>query len=81
MASYDDFLRARNSKAADAAPADIERLCVLIAEFPGMGRKMPGTKLRYHVTRKYLYRVVYRAEEGEVRVAEVLHPSADGRRG
>ena len=74
LASSDDFLRSRNPAAADALVAEINRLCDLIAAFPEMGRLEPRSGLRFHITRKYRFRVVYRVREGRVEVVDVLHP-------
>ena len=54
--------------------SEIERLTTLIAEFPQMGRCIDGTTLRYHVTTRYRYRVIYRACGARVEIVEVLHP-------
>lgn len=70
----DAHLRPLNAKAANAVLAEIARLCALIADFPEMGRAIPGTGLRYHVSRKYRYRVVYRIAGDSVEIRDVLHP-------
>jgi len=75
LRSHDDYLRPRSAKAADAVLAEVEALCNLIAEFPDIGRSVPRTSLRLHVTRKYRYRVAYRATPGLVEVIDFLHPS------
>ena len=54
--------------------AEIAHLCTLIADFPEMGRAIPDTGLRYHISRKYRYRVVYRIEGDIVEIRDVLHP-------
>jgi plasmid stabilization system protein ParE len=70
----DAFLRERNPTAADAVLAEIEQLCGLIADFPDMGRQIEGTGLRYHISRKYRYRIIYRITAGQVEVLDILHP-------
>ena len=74
LVAQDDYLRPLNPAAADAVLTEIESLATLIAEFPEMGRKIEGTTLRYHVTRRYHYRVVYRVTGDRLEVVEVLHP-------
>ena len=74
LEAQDDYLRPLNPKAADAVLAELAYSCELIADFPMIGRKIEGTGLRYMVTRKYCYRVVYRAFGDVVEIREVLHP-------
>jgi plasmid stabilization system protein ParE len=74
LRAQDDYLRPRNSAAADAVITEIETLAELIAHFPEMGRRIGGTALRYHVTRRYRYRVIYRVEHDAIYVMDVLHP-------
>ena len=68
------YLVERNPVAASSVIGEIELLCGLVAEFPEMGRRIEGTRLRYHVTRKYRYRVVYRIEAESLDVVDVMHP-------
>ena len=74
LRSQHAWLRARNPSAAEAVRAEIETLADLIADFPDMGRRIDGTTLRYHVTRRYRYRVIYRIAGDMVQVMDVLHP-------
>lgn len=74
LRGQDDDLRPLNAAAADAVLSEVETLAALIADFPEMGRRIDGTALRYHVTRRYRYRVVYRIAEDIVQVVDVLHP-------
>lgn len=74
LTAQDDYLRPLNPAAADSVLSEIERLAALIAEFPQMGRRIEGTDLRYHVTARYRYRVIYRMREETVQIVEVLHP-------
>jgi plasmid stabilization system protein ParE len=74
LAGQDDWLRPRNAEAADAILREIERSAGLLAEFPDMGRRIDGTSLRCHVTRRYRFRIVYRIVGGAVQVVDVMHP-------
>ncbi len=74
LTAQDDYLRPLNPDAADSVLSEIERLAALIAEFPQMGRRIDGTSLRYHVTARYRYRVIYRVWGERVEIVEVLHP-------
>ena len=76
LQSLDDYLRRRDSKVADALLTEIEGLCELIADFPAMGRRLPDIGLRYHVSRKFRYRVIYRYTENTVQILDILHPRA-----
>ncbi|WP_165375232.1 type II toxin-antitoxin system RelE/ParE family toxin [Roseovarius nitratireducens] len=74
LTAQDDYLRPLNPAAADAVLSEIARLVALIADFPEMGRRIDGIGLRYHVTARYLYRVIYRVRGERVEIVEVLHP-------
>lgn len=74
LTAHDDYLRPLNPAAADAVLSEVERLAALIAEFPQMGRRIDGTGLRYHVTARYRYRLIYRGRGKRVEIVEVLHP-------
>ena len=54
--------------------AEIEDLASLIAAYQEMGRRIEGTDLRYHITRRYRYRVIYRLDGEVVQVVDVMHP-------
>ena len=75
--AQDDWLRPLNPAAADHVLAEIERTCRLIAAFPGIGRRIEGTSLRVHVTRRYGYRVIYRHVGDIVEIKALLHPRQD----
>ena len=74
LTAQDDYLRPLNPAAADAVLTEIERLAELIAQFPQMGRRIDGTSLRYHITGRYRYRLIYRVRGARVEIVEVLHP-------
>ncbi|MGQ0563728.1 MAG: type II toxin-antitoxin system RelE/ParE family toxin [Gemmobacter sp.] len=78
IAAQDDWLRPLNPSAADRVLDEIERTCRLIGGFPGLGRRLEGTSLRLHVTRRYRYRIIYRLDGDTVDIREVLHPRQDG---
>jgi plasmid stabilization system protein ParE len=73
LTAQDDYLRPLNPVAADAVLSEIEEVAHLIVEFPQMGRRIDGTGLRYHVTGRYRYRVIYRVRGKRVEIVEVLH--------
>jgi plasmid stabilization system protein ParE len=74
LSAQDDWLRPKNPLAADSILREIERSAGLLAEFPDMGRRIEGTSLRCHVTRRYRFRIVYRVTGGSVQVVDVMHP-------
>ena len=78
LAAQDDWLRLKNPAAADSILREIERSASLLAEFPDMGRRIEGTTLRCHVTRRYRFRIVYRIERRTVQVMDVMHPRRRG---
>jgi plasmid stabilization system protein ParE len=78
LRSIRSWLGRRNPDAADRVIEEIERACALLREQPMMGRAIPDTTLRQHVTRRYRYRVIYRVSEDVVEVRAVLHPSRSG---
>ena len=74
LRDQDDYLRPRNPRAADRVLAEVQSLVALIATFPEMGRRIEDMDLRYHVTRRYRYRVIYGVVGDAVQVVDVLHP-------
>ena len=68
------YIGARNPGAANAVKSELHRACDLISDFPEMGRKIESTGLRYHITRKYRYRVACRITAEGVEIADILHP-------
>lgn len=74
IAAQDDYLRPLNPAAANAVLDEIEAMADLLVDFPKLGRLIDDTSLRYIVTRKYRYRIVYRLEQSELRIVQVLHP-------
>lgn len=63
-----------NPRAANAVLDDVRRSCDLIAAFPMMGRTIEGTRLRYLLSRRYRYRIIYRIEGETVEIRDILHP-------
>ena len=80
LAAQDDWLRPLNPDAADSVLSEIERSAGLLAEFPDIGRRIEGTSLRCHVTRRYRFRIVYRIVGVAVQVVDVMHPRRDDKR-
>ena len=76
--SVERYLQERNPAAAERVVAEIGRSCDLLRDQPWMGRPIPGTGLRQHVTRRYHYRVIYRLVGELVEVRDVMHPRRDG---
>lgn len=74
MTAQFDYLHALNPTVAARVLTDIHRACRLVGDFPGLGRRIEGTSLRFHITRRYRYRVIYRHRKGLVEIREVLHP-------
>ena len=74
----DAYLRPRNSGAVNNPRDEIERLTSLIADFPEMSPAIRGSKMRYHVTRRYRYRIIYRVISRTIEIRDVLHPSRSG---
>lgn len=74
LVSQDDYLRPLNPSAADGLAQDIDRTLKLLSAFPELGRQIEGTRLRVHVTRRFRFRLVYRATPEAIELREVLHP-------
>ena len=74
LTAQDDFLRPRNPQAADQVLMEIDHNCGLIAAYPMLGRRIPETDLRYHLTRHYRFRLIYRVTNTGVEIREILHP-------
>ena len=73
LADIHAYVAERDPVAADRVIAEIQRSCLLIGAQPLMGRAVDGTRLRFHVTRRFRYRVIYQAGE-RVLIRDVLHP-------
>ena len=71
------WLRERNPQAGDRLADDVARAERLLSEHPLSGRVVKGTSLRVMLTRRYKYRLFYRAR-GHVIVVRVLHPREAG---
>lgn len=39
-----------------------------------MGTLLPELNLRYHVTRRYQYRIIYRVTAAAIEIRDVMHP-------
>jgi plasmid stabilization system protein ParE len=79
LSAQEEWLRPKNPTAADSILSEVARSAELIAEFPEMGRRIDGTGLRYHVTRRYRFRIVYRIAPEGVQVVDVMHPKQEAR--
>jgi plasmid stabilization system protein ParE len=67
-------IRQHNPRAATAVLDDIRRTCDLLAEFPMIGRTIEATRLRYLLSRRYRYRIIYRINGETVEIRDILHP-------
>jgi plasmid stabilization system protein ParE len=74
LTEQDDFLRPLNPGAARQVMLEIDRACAMIAEFPFVGRAVPETRLRCHITRKFRYRIIYTVAGSGVEIRDILHP-------
>ncbi|HET7409496.1 MAG TPA: type II toxin-antitoxin system RelE/ParE family toxin, partial [Paracoccaceae bacterium] len=57
----DEYLIERNPAGARKVRREIERTIGLLAGYPGIGALTRSEGVRFHVTRRYRYRIVYRA--------------------
>ncbi|SMX45580.1 type II toxin-antitoxin system RelE/ParE family toxin [Octadecabacter ascidiaceicola] len=69
------YLVERSPNGAQNVPRDIERAAELLGHFPMMGAQIELTSARFHITRKYKYRIVYRVSGERVEILNVYHPS------
>ena len=74
LESIQRYIAADNPSAASAVIAEIRRACSLIGLQPRMGRTVPGLELRFHVTRRYRYRIIYRTTPTVAQILDILHP-------
>jgi plasmid stabilization system protein ParE len=74
----DQYLMERSPGGAANVFADIKRSIDLLAAFPLMGSAITELDLRYHLTRRYRYRIVYRVTETTTEIRDVLHPRQQG---
>jgi plasmid stabilization system protein ParE len=79
LQTIDDYLSERSPTSAANIFADIKRSIDLLAAFPLMGTALPTVDLRYHIKRRYRYRIVYRVTPTAIEIREVLHPRQQGR--
>jgi plasmid stabilization system protein ParE len=68
------YIAERDPAAAERVIAEIANACRLLGEQPSMGRAVEGTRLRFHLTRRFRYRIIYRVDETRIFVRDVLHP-------
>jgi len=73
------YLVERSPIGARNVITEIHRTADLLGHFPMIGTAIPDTSTRYHVTRKYKYRLVYRLREDRVEILQVYHPRQDER--
>ncbi len=78
LESQDDYLRNRNPRAADRLLDEIEGVLALLSEHPLAGRRVEGRPYRAFVTRRSRFRVVYRVQQDEVVILDILHPRRSG---
>jgi plasmid stabilization system protein ParE len=74
LTQHHTHISQHNPRAATAVLGDIRRTCDLLAEFPKIGRAIEGTSLRYILSRKYRYRIIYRIEGDAIEIRDILHP-------
>lgn len=74
LQNIDRYLRQRSPGGADNVRREIEYTLGLLADFPMTGTKLPPKDVRYTVTRKYRYRIVFRPINGVVQVLKIDHP-------
>lgn len=78
LVHIDRYLMERSPTGAANVFADIKRSINLLAAFPQMGSTIPELDLRYHMTRRYQYRIVYRVTATTIEIRDVLHPRQQG---
>ena len=66
LANIESYLRERSVSGAKNVLADIKSSIELLAEFPYLGVAIKDLSLRFQVTAKYKYRVIYRATESKI---------------
>lgn len=74
LREIESWLSERNPAASDRVLHEIRDLCGLIGAYPEMGRAIVSTGLRFHVSRRYQYRIIYRISDEFVEIRDILHP-------
>ena len=73
----DEYIKERSPAGAANVIADIKRSIDLLAVFPLMGTALPELDLRYHISRGYQYRIIYRVSDATIEIRDILHPRQD----
>jgi plasmid stabilization system protein ParE len=74
----DDYLRERSPTGARNVRQEIDRTLDLLADHPGIGVRLRPGGLRSHTTRRYRYRIIYRATDRALEVLDILHSRRRG---
>ncbi|MEM6932222.1 MAG: type II toxin-antitoxin system RelE/ParE family toxin [Pseudomonadota bacterium] len=73
----ESWLGEQSPEGARNVIAEIDRTCTLIATMPSLGPPLPGTGLRFHITRRFKYRIVYRVTPDAIEIRDVVHPKRE----
>ena len=73
LASMHEYLRARNSAAADKVTASIRSTIARLKEMPLLGKRTDEVDVHVIIEPEYLYRVFYTVADQEVFVVRILH--------
>lgn len=74
LQNIDRYLRERSPGGADNVRREIQYTLSLLEDFPMLGTRLPIEGVRYTVTKKYRYRIVFRPVDGVVQILKIDHP-------
>lgn len=80
LTSHFEYINERNPNAGREFVSEIEQTADLLGEFPKLGRAIENLPLRFHITKKFRYRIVYMTKGDRLEIRDVLHPSRNWRR-
>jgi len=75
LLSIENYLMERTPSGASNVIREIHQSTSFLEQFPLMGTEIAGTSTRYHRTRKYKYRIVYRIRGQRVEILQIYHPA------
>lgn len=75
LLSIETYLTERSSSGAGNVIREIHQSTAFLEQFPLMGTEIAGTNTRYHRTRKYKYRIVYRLKGERIEILQIFHPA------
>ena len=81
LTNIENYLMERSVSGARNVLNEIKHTAEILTNFPLIGTEISQREIRFQITRKYKYRLVYRVTDNAIQIMQIYHPRQESLEG